>query len=148
MDTKNNKQSIKSFLDLRVYQSSYRASITISQEILPNLPPEENYDLKDQLRRSSKTIPRLIAEGFSKKHQPRSFQKYIDDALGESNETIVSLSHVRDLYGKKIKNNLCDELIATYDGISRQLYKLGEVWQDFSKRKILPPIPRNTHQPL
>jgi len=94
MDIKN---PIRSFRDLEVYQNTYAASIEVNTKITPKLPKEEQYDLTDQLRRSSKAIPRLIAEGYSKKHQKKGFQKYLDDALAESNEMIVSLSHVRDL---------------------------------------------------
>lgn len=135
-----NKKIIKSFTDLEVYQDSYKASIIVCGKIVHSLPNEENYDLKDQLRRSSKAVPRLIAEGFAKKHQAKSFQKYLDDALGESNETIVSLSHARDIYGKYTNVNLCNQLISTYNKTSKQLYRLGEVWQDFSKRKYPKPL--------
>lgn len=130
-----NKKPIRSFLDLEVYQVSYEASVIVCKEIIPNLPREEDYDLKDQLRRSSKAIPRLIAEGYGKKHQLKGFQKYIDDALAESNETIVGLSHIRDIYDKCVEVELCNKMIVTYDRISRQLYRLGEKWQDFSRRK-------------
>jgi four helix bundle protein len=33
-------------------------------EIVPNLPESEKFDLKKQLSSSSKAIPRLIAEGY------------------------------------------------------------------------------------
>lgn len=78
-------------MELDVYQNAYKAMLRIYQEILPTLPKEEKYDLASQLRRSSKAIPRLIAEGHAKRHQHKGFQKYIDDALAESNETLVSL---------------------------------------------------------
>jgi four helix bundle protein len=87
----NSKKIIKSFKDLEVYQNTYKAAIVIATQILPKLPEGEKYDLRDQLSRSSKAIPRLIAEGFAKKHQKQGFQKYIDDAMAECNETIVSL---------------------------------------------------------
>jgi len=54
--------------------------------------------LVDQLRRSTKAIPRLIAEGHSKRHQKKGFQKYLDDAMTESNETMVSLAQAKDIY--------------------------------------------------
>jgi len=73
----NNKQIIKSFKDLEVYQNSYQASLLIALKILPKLPKEEQGDLKSQLSRSSKAIPRLIAEGYAKKHQKLAFQKYL-----------------------------------------------------------------------
>ncbi len=89
--------------------------------------------LKNQIRRSVKAIPRLIAEGHSKRHQKRGFQKYIDDAMAESNETIVSLSQVRDLYSQYVSPKICEELIDIYDKTSRQLYNLALAWDKFSR---------------
>lgn len=129
-------QKIKSFTDLDVYQKTYEASIIVLTKIIPKLPKAEQFDLVDQLRRSVKAIPRLIAEGFAKRHQKKGFQKYLDDAIGESNETIVSLSHVRDVYN--IEPALCTELINIYDIASRQLYNLCLVWESFSPRKSKP----------
>ena len=128
------KKIVRSFQDLDVYQGTYKAMLIVFENILPKLPKEERYDLKDQLRRSTKAIPRLIAEGHSKRHQKRGFQKYIDDALAESNETIVSLSQARDLYPTHIDTNLCSELIDTYDKSSRQLYNLALSWDTFNRR--------------
>ena len=72
---------IRSFHDLDVYQSTYKAMLMVFERILPKLPKEkEEYDLKDQLRRSTKAIPRLMAEGHSKRHQKRGFQKYLENS--------------------------------------------------------------------
>jgi len=57
------KKKIRSFQELDVYQNSYAAMLEIFKHILPKLPSEEKYDLRDQLQRSSKAVPRLIAEG-------------------------------------------------------------------------------------
>ena len=129
------KQRIRSFHDLDVYQSTYGAMLAVFKHILPKLPKVEEHDLKDQLRRSTKAIPRLIAEGHAKRHQKRGFQKYLDDAMAESNETIVSLSQARDLYSGNIDINRCEELIDVYDKASRQLYKLSRAWSTFGQRK-------------
>ncbi len=129
------KKPIKSFHDLDVYQNSYNAMLAVFKNILPELPKIEEYDLKDQLRRSAKAIPRLIAEGHSKRHQKKGFQKYLDDAMAESNETIVSLSQSRDLYPGCVDVNVCDELINVYDKVSRQLYNLSVAWSKFNDRK-------------
>ena len=127
------KQTIKSFRDLEVYQNTYEASVIIATRILPKLPESEKYDLRDQLSRSSKSAPRLIAEGFAKKHQKSGFQKYLDDAMAECNETIVSLEHVKDIY--KIEVDLCDNLIDLYDKSARQLFNLAEAWDKFRNRR-------------
>ena len=129
------RKPIRSFRDLEVYQNTYKASLEVIGKIVPKLPKEERYDLADQLRRSSKAIPRLIVEGYSKKHQNKGFQKYLDDAIGESNETIVSLSHARDLYPNFVDPKLCDELIVMYDRSSRQMFNLAAAWRDFRSRK-------------
>src|SRR6187455_2816150 len=104
------KPKIKSYKDLEVYQRSYNASLQVMKEIVPKLPEIEKYDLKNQLSRSSKAIPRLIAEGFAKKHQKAGFQKYLDDAMSESNETLVGLCQCRDLYSKFVSTEICTQL--------------------------------------
>ncbi|MFH1245737.1 MAG: four helix bundle protein [Candidatus Omnitrophota bacterium] len=130
-----NKGPIKSFRDLEVYQNTYKAAIDVMTKIIPTLPDSERYDLKDQLARSSKAIPRLIAEGYAKRHQKMGFQKYLDDAMAECNETVVSLSQCRDIYPNQIDKKLCDELISVYDISGRQLYKLSMSWTKFKKRE-------------
>jgi len=128
------KNKITSFRDLEIYQKSYKSAIIIIKQIIPKLPQEEKYDLGDQLRRSVKAIPRLIAEGYSKRHQRRGFQKYLDDVLGESNETIVSLSQVRDIYA--VECELCTKMVDEYEIISRQVYRLASVWTTFGERRV------------
>ncbi len=125
---------IRSFMDLEVYQNTYSASIEVISKIVPILPRTEQNDLADQLQRSAKAIPRLISEGYSKKHQRKGFQKYLDDAMAESNEMIVSLSHARDLYPSYVDPKLCEILIDLYDKSSRQLYNLATKWRDFKER--------------
>jgi len=131
MDT-TSKKTIKSFRDLEVYQNTYEAMLLVMREVVPKLPESEKYDLKDQLSRSCKAIPRLIAEGYGKRHQRAGFQKYLDDAMGECNETIVSLEQCRDIY--KIDTNLINKLIDIYDKSGRQLYKLSTAWSNFKNR--------------
>ena len=84
MENNQNRKPITSFRDLEVYQNTYKAMLIVMKEIISKLPDSEKYDLKDQLSRSCKAIPRLIAEGYAKRHQRAGFQKYLDDALTES----------------------------------------------------------------
>jgi len=126
------KKTIKSFRDLRVYQESYGLALIVARELLPKLPRKERFDLVDQLSRSTKAIPRLIAEGYAKKHQRSGFQKYLDDAMAEGNETVVGVEMCKDLYGIDI--GLCQKLVDGYDKIGRQLYKLAQAWRSFKSR--------------
>jgi len=134
MNIQQNKKPIASFRDLEVYQNTYKAMLLVMREIVPKLPTSEKYDLKDQLSRSCKAIPRLIAEGYAKRHQKFGFQKYLDDAMGECNETIVSIEQCKDLYPKYVNKEICDELIGIYDKSGRQLYRLSEAWNKFKSK--------------
>jgi len=126
------KISPHSYKDLDVYLNAYKASIVVIKKILQKLPSSEKYDLKDQLSRSCKAVPRLIAEGYAKRQQKAGFQKYLVDAMAESNETGVGLEQTNDLYlENKDDKKLCEELIDLYDKISRQLFKLKNSWQNF-----------------
>jgi len=129
------KKRITSFRDLEVYQNTYKAMLIVMKEIVIKLPDNEKYDLRNQLSRTCKSIPRLIAEGYAKRHQKAGFQKYIDDAMGECNEMVVSLSQCRDIYPTYVNVKRCDELIDIYDKSGRQLYKLGNSWTNFKKRQ-------------
>lgn len=123
---------IKSFRDLHVYQNTYQACLIVHKELLPLIPAKEKYDLTDQLSRATKAVPRLIAEGYAKRHQSKGFQKYLDDAMAESNETIVCLEHCKDIY--KLNASLCNDLIDLYDKSGRQLFKLSMAWTQFKSR--------------
>lgn len=127
------RNPIKSFRDLDVYNDTYSAMMRVMKEIVIKFPDSEKYDLKDQLSRSCKAIPRLIAEGYAKKHQRAGFQKYLDDAMAECNETIVSLEQAKDLYS--INEKLCNELIAAYDKSVRQIYNLAKAWDKFKNNR-------------
>ncbi len=140
----NNKKPINSFKDLEVYQSAYEAMLVIYREILPKLPLNEKYDLVDQLSRSTKAVPRLIGEGYSKRHQKAGFQKYLDDARTEANETIVGLDQCKDLY--HIDAELCAKLSDTYDKIARQLFNLAEAWDKFTNRRRSTPPNTGSHR--
>ncbi len=128
-------KSITSFRDLEVYQNSYKACIEVMKRIIPNLPDSEKFDLKKQLSSSVKAIPRLIAERYAKRHQKYGFQKYLDDAMAECNETIVGIEMCKDIFGKYIDMKLCDELISIYDVCGRQLYRLRQAWGRFPRER-------------
>jgi len=135
MENREQKKVIRSFRDLEVYQRLYKTMLVVLKEIVPKLPEEEKYDLKDQLRRCCKASSAIVAEGFAKRYQPRNWKKYLEDAMGECNEMIHHLSVCMDVYGKYINIKLCQDLIETYDLANRQLYRLHEVWKDFHAKK-------------
>ena len=122
------RMTVRSFTDLDVYKLLYKAGLLVHKEILPNLPESEKYSLYDQINRAWKAPLALIAEGYAKKNHKKDWQLYIDRAIGECNEMIVHLSLSRDLYEKRFKQGICDELIEMYNITGKQLYRLGQSW--------------------
>ncbi len=121
----DNKKTIKSFQDLEIYQSTYKAMLLVCKSILPKLSKPEQSVLKEQLRSSVDAIPRIIVEGYSRRHQNKEFLKYCEDALAKNNDTIVSLRQVIDLYPTFIDVSLCKELLDTYNKASGLLEKMA-----------------------
>lgn len=126
---------IKGFRDLRVYRNLYQAMKVVLTDVIPNLPAEERFDLKDQMRRCCKACPALLAEGFAKRYQKQNWRKYIDDTIGECNEMIHHLSVCVDIYHNHVNSDTCQELINEYDSNCKQLTSLKNVWQNYHNNK-------------
>lgn len=77
---------IKSIKDLRIYIESYRLAMEVFS-FTKQFPKEELYSLTDQIRRSSRSVPMNIREGYAKKKYEQIFIRHLVDALGSSEET-------------------------------------------------------------
>ncbi len=130
------KMPIRSFKDLLVYQNLYNAMKIVMIEIVTKLPVEEKYNLVDQMRRCSQAGPALVAEGFAKRFQKRQWDKYLNDAIGESSEMIHHLSVCIDIYPNYVDVELCKKVIDTYDICGKQLTKLGQAWKNFHNKAL------------
>lgn len=130
----NSSRPIKIFQDLIIYQNLYKAMLLVLKEIIPKLPKEEKFDLVDQMRRACKAAPALIAEGFAKRYQKKNWEKYINDAIGESNEMIHHLSVCLDVYPSYVNQVLCKEVIDIYDVACKQMTNLKKSWKNFHER--------------
>ena len=58
--------SIKSLETLEAWKKAKEFALRIYQEVVPLLPPEEKWNLNQQLRRKSLSIPANIAEGYGR----------------------------------------------------------------------------------
>ncbi len=65
-------------------------------ELVKQFPADEKYDLVSQIRRSSKSVPANIAEGYGRYHYLDSLRSY-SIARGELNETLAHLINARVL---------------------------------------------------
>ena len=119
---------IKSFTDLEVYQESFQLSIEIDQ-ILKTFPNDERYLLIDQMKRCSRAIPAIIAEGYAKRESIKEFQKFLRDALGEANEMLnhLAFSKARRFISEAKSN----DLIERYSILGKKLTNLKNNWRKF-----------------
>lgn len=120
--------AIKSFQDLEVYQESLQLAKEINN-LVRNLPSDEKFLLVDQMKRASRAIPSLIAEGWAKRRLTKKFRKYLRDALGEANEMMNHLEQSR-LFGY-VKNKQAKHLIEHYDKLAAKLSSLKDNWRTY-----------------
>ena len=88
-------QHIESFRDLVVYQKA-RTMARRFFDLSKAFPQEEKYSLTDQVRRSSRSVPAIIAEAWKKRRYQKMFVAKIVDAAGEAGETEVWLDFSKD----------------------------------------------------
>ncbi len=119
---------IKSFRDLEVYQEGFQLQIDI-EDVLKNFSPDEKFLLSDQLRRSCRAIPALIAEGWAKRESIKEFQKFLRDAAAEASEMINHLLLAQ--HKKYISLEKGNELITRYEKLAKKLTNLKNNWQNF-----------------
>ena len=109
----------RGYRDLKVYQLSYKLALEI-HKITKTFPKEEKFSLIDQMRRSSRSVPTNIAEGWKKRRYQKMFISKIVDAAGEAGETEVWLDFARDFgYLNESKHN---DLLTRYEEVNKMLY--------------------------
>ena len=109
----------KNLDDILVYQKAMKASEAVSA-ILERPKFSKDFNLKDQLSRSSSRVGPLIAEGFGQLTD-RHVAAYLGRARGSSLETI---GHLRKCLAKEfIIQSEHSQLVDMYDHIGRMLTK-------------------------
>ena len=83
-------ERIRSYKDLRVYQSAMEGAMAIF-ELTKKFPAEEKYSLVDQMRRSSRSVCANLAEAWRKRRYQAAFISKLSDAESEACETQVWL---------------------------------------------------------
>lgn len=124
------KGPIRSFRDLAVYERAQRAMRDVHRVVL-SFPEHEKYGLTDQMRRASKSVGALIAEGWGLRQSEREFKNYLRRALGSANEMEAHLETAKDLsYGNL---ETVTELIDAYGILGGQLVRLIANWRSYER---------------
>jgi len=117
--------------DLEVYRralESLKLVYRLSYQI-----PENHQRLRTQIVNSAESIPPLIAEGFAKRQSVKEFKRFLNMAMGSSDETITHSREAAILSEtfKRIGKNLCSQIENEYKIISKQLNSLIKKWVSF-----------------
>ncbi|HEU0004679.1 MAG TPA: four helix bundle protein [Terriglobia bacterium] len=84
--------AIKSFRDLEVYKLGLEEARKIFL-LTKSFSTQERYALTDQIRRSSRAVNAMIAEGWARRRYPSAFVNKMNEAMGEAMETQAWLDH-------------------------------------------------------
>jgi four helix bundle protein len=112
--------SVKSLETLEVWKKSKEFAVRIYREALPLLPPEEKWNLNQQLRRASTSIPANIAEGYGRFYY-QEIIRFCYIARGSLEETLIGyLKRNKQGQNEPGANQAVREDIAPYNADSTE----------------------------
>jgi four helix bundle protein len=113
--------NIRSYRDLRVYQSAFDLAMEIF-EMTKVFPAEEKYSMVDQIRRSSRSVCANIGEAWRKRRYPAHFVSKLSDSESEAEETRIWLEF--SLRCKYVSEQKFNDLDSRYDLVIGQLVRM------------------------
>lgn len=99
--------SIKSLETLETWKKAKEFTLRVYREVLPLLPAEEKWNINQQLRRSSLSIPANIAEGYGRFYYQENI-RFCYIARGSLEETLSHQVICNEL--NYLPNNLFDSI--------------------------------------
>jgi four helix bundle protein len=120
------KVAVRSYRDLEVYQAAFELAVDIPRMAM-GLPKYELYEEGSQIRRSAKSIPANIAEGFGRRRYTNEYVHFLTVALASCDETQVHLDLLHSV------GNLDQD---TYQALSVQCETVGKQLNRFVQAVI------------
>ncbi len=114
---------MKNFQKIEVWKKSHLMVLYIYKNILPILPIQEKYAIREQMRRAAYSIPLNIAEGCGR-NSDKDFARFLNYALGSTNELEYLFLLIKDL--DYISNNI-------YETMNKQLNEIKAMLIGFIK---------------
>ena len=115
---RQNRESMKSYRDLEIYNLSYGLAIKIHKMSL-GLPKYELYEEGSQIRRSSKGITSCIVEGYGRKKYKADFVKFLIYAHASCDETILHLNFINDTH--ELNEKVISLFLDSYNELGRKI---------------------------
>lgn len=114
---------MQSYKDLEIYKLGHRLAVEVHKMTLSDLPKFEMYEEGSQIRRSSKSIPSNIAEGFGRKKYQQEYIKHLTYALASCDETKEHLELLFETESLKSEEKFT-YLLKEYEKLGKKVYKL------------------------
>src|SRR3989338_7774994 len=108
-----------SYKDLEIYKLAHKLAVEIHHMTMEELPKFERYEEGVQVRKSSKSVPTNIVEGFGRRRYKDDFIRFLIIAHASCSETI---EHLEILYDTGyLKKDRFDYLLNEYNLLGRKL---------------------------
>jgi four helix bundle protein len=102
------------FEDLKVWQLAHELSLDVAK-LMKSFPKDEKYDLGGQMRRSARSIPSDISEGFGGFH--------FNDKLTFYERCRASLGELRNHFQEALGNGYMERKV--YDDFLKKMSEIG-----------------------
>lgn len=113
--SENQYKPIAGFEKLWVWQKAHQLMLEV-HKICKNLPRQERFRIRDQIERSSSSVPDNIAEG----HTTYYYQDKIKGFHIARKEAGETQNHIRSLQGKQyINDSMANDIISKYEEVIR-----------------------------
>ena len=112
----------QSYKDLRIYQTSHQLAVEIHKMTLSKLPKFELYEEGSQIRRSSKSIPSNIVDGFGRKKYKNDYIRFLTFALASCDETKEHLTLLYETESLK-DENIYKNYLKQYEELGSKIFR-------------------------
>ena len=139
----------RGFEDLECYKLALGV-VREAYQVAQRLPPEEKYNLADQLRRAAVSVTLNIAEGYGRYHYLDSL-RFFYIARGSLNEVLsafITCDTVRLLSGELSRQReLCHSAMRSLNGYIRYVRGQRQGHQEYGERMVREDGPSYTVSP-
>jgi four helix bundle protein len=102
------------FENLKVWRMGHKLSLDVAR-LVKNFPKDEKYDLANQMRRSARSIPSDISEGFGRFH--------FNDKLTFYERARASLGELRNHFKESVGNGYVERKV--YEDFLNKMNEIG-----------------------
>lgn len=119
---------IRSFRDLNVYKLAVGEAKRVFA-LTQGFPKDERYSLTDQVRRSSRAVSAMVAEGRGRRRYATAFSNKINEALAECMEAQAWLDHALACnYIERANHRDCDAVWQSIGGMLNRMIDRAETF--------------------